>query len=241
MAQFGGESFAGQEDDEFEVGGDIFSDFNEDVEQSKIMEDERFYRYGRFFSFQLGLGTTTFTGNRGLAYEDQDPSFNLGVSYFINFHNAVTLGVEYSQHNMFIGIPTLLNDTQPIGNVQVGMLRTFMGYRYYIDTGDLGTAITWSNPYLTGRIEYWYQKNKYIDADNIDSLGGGGLGTSIGAGLEFPVQIRESYVGLELLYHSVNFFDKYTSDYQAADGSNGGYEDLSGDVISVMVAYVLSW
>lgn len=240
-AQFGGESAFSQEDDEFEVGGDIFSDFSEDVEQSHIMEDERFYRYGRFFSFQLGLGTTTFTGNRGLAYEDQDPSFNFGVSYFINFRNAVTMGIEYSQHSMFVDYKTILNDTNALGNIQVRMLRSFFGYRYYFDTSDLGTAITWSNPYLTCRMEYWYQKNKFMDVDNIESLTGGGIGTSFGGGLEFPVQIKESYIGLEGLYHSVNFFDKYTADYQSSDGNQGGYEDLSGGVISVMVSYVLSW
>ena len=54
-------------EDDFNVGGDIFSDFNEDLESSQVMEDERFYRYSRFFSLNLGLGVTSFTGNRGLA------------------------------------------------------------------------------------------------------------------------------------------------------------------------------
>ena len=86
-AQFGGElsnPFNGGDDD-LEIGGDIFSDFNEDLDTNKVLEDERFYRYGRFFSFSLGLGTTTFTGNRGLAYDDDNPSYNFGVSYFLNF------------------------------------------------------------------------------------------------------------------------------------------------------------
>lgn len=38
------------DDDDLNVGGDIFTDFNEDIENTKLVEDERFYRYGRFFS-----------------------------------------------------------------------------------------------------------------------------------------------------------------------------------------------
>ena len=37
------------DDDDLNVGGDIFTDFSEDVENAKLVEDERFYRYGRFF------------------------------------------------------------------------------------------------------------------------------------------------------------------------------------------------
>ena len=33
------------------------------------------------------------------------------------------------------------------------MLRVYFSYRYYIDTSELGTAITYSNPYFTGRIK----------------------------------------------------------------------------------------
>ena len=41
-------------DSDLNVGGDIFSDFNEDLEASQVMEDERFYRYSRFFAVNLG-------------------------------------------------------------------------------------------------------------------------------------------------------------------------------------------
>ena len=48
------------DDDDLNIGGDIFTDFNEDVENTKLVEDERFYRYGRFFSFNASIGLTTF-------------------------------------------------------------------------------------------------------------------------------------------------------------------------------------
>ena len=75
--------------DDLNVGGDIFSDFNEDLEASQVMEDERFYRYGRFFGVNLGLGLTTFTGNRGAAYRDNHPSFAFSYQYFLNFQNCL--------------------------------------------------------------------------------------------------------------------------------------------------------
>ena len=42
-------------DDDIELGSDIFSDFSEDITQKEMAEDERFYRYGRFFSFEKGI------------------------------------------------------------------------------------------------------------------------------------------------------------------------------------------
>ena len=80
------------EDDTTLNGGDIFSDFNEDLESSQVLEDERFYRYGRFFSVNLGGGITTFTGNRGQAYEDNHPTFHLSTNYFLDFQKAIVAG-----------------------------------------------------------------------------------------------------------------------------------------------------
>lgn len=158
-------------------GSDIFSDFNEDLESSQVLEDERFYRYGRFFSVNLGGGLTTFTGNRGQAYSDNHPTFHLSVNYFLDFQKAILLGVEYSKHTMILD--TEVNGYQnlgQIGAVVTDMTRLFVGYKYYIDTTDLGTAITYSNPYFVGRLEYWYQRNKFLDRKSFADIKGGGIG-----------------------------------------------------------------
>ena len=72
---------------------------------------------------------------------------------------------------------------------------------------------------------------------------GGGLGLALGFGLEFPIEIKESYWGIECLLHSVNLPDKNTNRYQPSPvGSNGpGYDDLGGNAYSVMVNYVFNW
>lgn len=231
------------EDDDLRIGGDIFNDFNEDLESTQVMEDERFFRYGRFFSFQLGVGITTFDGNRGEAYENDPPTYGLALNYFLDFQSSYGLGFEVSKHHMFIDEPVFAYSPDPVGLIDVTMLRVFFSYRYYIDTANLGTAITYSNPYFTGRMEYWYTTNKFRDQTQLDDENGGGLGFGLGFGLEFPVKIRESYVNVEFLFHSVNFFDKFTQNYRPvpSNPTGFGYDDLTGNVWSTMVSYVFSW
>lgn len=233
------------EEDDLNIGGDIFSDFNEDIESTQMAEDERFYRYGRFFTFQLGIGLTTFDGNRGIAYNNDPPTYNLGVNYFLDFRNSFGMGVEYSKHNMFVDSPVVgyPNFVDPgVGFIDISMLRVYFSSRYYIDTSDLGTAITYSNPYLTLRLEYWYRTAKFRDQeDRIPNETGGGLGVGLGGGLEFPIKIKESYLGVELLWHSVAFDDKFTQNFRALDGGTYNVDDLTGNVYSVMTSYVINW
>ncbi len=237
-------------EDDTTIGSDIFSDFSEDLESAQVLEDERFYRYGRFFSVHLGGGLTTFTGNRGAAYTDNPPTFHLSVDYFLDFRNVVTIGVEYSKHTMVLDTIVYGHDDKGnLGAVVTDMTRPFVGYKYYIDTTDLGTAITYSNPHLIGRLEYWHQVNKFIDQPTLNKQKGGGIGTGVGFGLEFPVEFKKAYISVEALYHVVNFFDKYTKDYsQLLDntgapvaGSTYGYDDLTGNVMSLMITYNFTW
>lgn len=245
MAQDTNQVLQELEDEQGLGGADIFSDFNEDLESTQVLEDERFYRYGRFFSVNLGGGFTTFTGNRGQAYDDNHPTFHLSTNYFIDFQKAVTIGLEYSKHTMILD--TMVNGYQNLGRlgaVVTDMTRVFVGYKYYLDTTDLGTAITYSNPYFVGRLEYWYQTNKFLDKPTLEKQKGGGIGTGLGAGLEFPIELKASYIGVEFLYHVVNFFDKFTQDYRQVENqstSTYGYDDLTGNVISVMITYNFTW
>ncbi len=243
MAQ-GLEQISEEMDDDVSGSSDIFSDFNEDLEASQVLEDERFYRYGRFFSVNLGGGFTTFTGNRGNAYDDNHPTFHLSTNYFMDFQQAIQIGVEYSKHTMVLDTKTNLYRDKNVGAVQTDFTRVFVGYKYYVDTADLGTAITYSNPYFIGRVEYWYQTNKFVDRPEFDKQKGGGIGSGVGAGLEFPVELKKAYVGVEFLFHVVNFFDKYTQDYRKVPGLAGstyGFEDLTGNALSIIITYNFTW
>ncbi len=234
------------DDEDMKVGGDIFTDFNEDLDASHVVEDERYYRYGRFFSVNISLGMTAFNGNRGLAYENEHPSFGFSLLYFQDFKSAFGLGLAFSKHHMFLGDPVEgfqdfngADETGP-GFISINMLRIYFSYRYYMDTSNLGTAITYSNPYFIGRIEYWYQTNKYIDQDEIGDASGGAFGFGFGGGLEFPLKMKESYLGIEMLMHIAPFFDKYTLLYKGMSPGTG-YDDLTGYGFSTMVNYVINW
>lgn len=241
FAQFEPSDF---DEDDLNIGGDIFSDFNEDLENTQVMEDERFYKFGRLFSFQVGLGMTQFTGNRGQLYVNDHPSYGLGVNYFIDFQSSFGMGVEFSKHHFELLEPTSGSGTERgYGFTTVSMLRTYFNWRYYIDTADLGTALTYSNPYFVARLEYWHVTVKYEDREDIENNAGGGLGAGLGFGFDFPIRIRESYVNAEFLWHRVNFKDKYTDDYAVVKDKQitGGFSDLTGDVLSMMISYVFNW
>lgn len=233
--------FAGENDD-LNIGGDIFSNFNEDIEEAQIMEDERFFNYGRFFSLQMSFGMTTFDGNRGAAYRNNPPSYGFGINYFSDFQNSYGIGFELSKHHFFIDHP-VHGHQEPLGAVSVNMLRFYLSYRHYIDTSNMGTAITYANPYFSTRMEYWYLTNQFIDQrDILNNDAGGGMGLAMGGGLEFPIKIKESYFGVEFLWHTVNFHDKYTQDYRPLpDGDGYGYSDLGGAVYTLMGSYVINW
>lgn len=229
------------DDDDLDGAKDIFNDFNENVDAAQVVEDERFYRYGRFFSFSMTVGLTSFDGNRGAAYDDDPPSFGIGLNWFSDFQTAYGLGVEFSKHHMFFGEPTEGFKIDPVGFVDVSMLRVYFSYRYYVDTSELGTAITYSNPYFTGRMEYWYGTNKFVDQSELGDDTGGGFGFGVGFGLEFPIKLKESYLGLEFLYHTVNYHDKFTQQFAPLTDTGAGFEDLTGNAYSTMVSYVISW
>jgi hypothetical protein len=189
---------------------------------------------------------TAFNGNRGLAYENEHPSFGFSVHYFQDFNSSFGLGFAFSKHHMFLpdpvkGFPDYpgSEDSGP-GFVSVNMLRVFFSYRYYMDTRNLGTAITYANPYLTGRVEYWYQTNKFIDQPEIPDDSGGALGFAFGGGLEFPIKLKESYLGIEILMHNVSYFDKYSLIFKGVKPGTG-YDDLTGYAFTSMVSYVINW
>jgi hypothetical protein len=224
---------------------DIFTSFYDDVETGKVLEDERFFSYGRFFAINFGIGMTTFDGNRGNAYENELPSFRFSFMLFSDIQTSIGFGYEYSKHNFYLaqGVRDF-HSTDPtigVGQIDVSMSRLFLLYRYYLNIRDLGTAITFSNPYLTIRGEYWMFVNNFIDQSTQPRKSGGGFGMGVGGGLEFPIKIQESYFNLELLYHVINFSDKNTGAYGPYDQNSYGYEDLSGNSYSATISYVFNW
>ena len=63
-------------------------------------------------------------------------------------------------------------------------------------------------------MDYWYITNKFEDQSNLDDDTGGGIGFAIGGGFEFPIEIKKTYIGVEFLFHGVNFHDKFTQKFR---------------------------
>jgi len=238
-----GDPFAGQQDD-LKIGGDIFSDFNDNVEANDQMEDERYYRYGRFFSFSLGIGVNQFDGNRGAAYIQDPPVINFGLNYFKDFKTSFGIGFDIARNHFVLDyVPKVTpNQGGAIGTINVNHLTAYFSYRYYFETANLGTAVTYANPYFTFRVEYWYQTINFQDINEPDQVGGG-LGFALGGGFEFPLKIKESYLGVEGLIHAVNLPDKFSNKWSNNDPNavNKGIQDFTGNAYSVMISYVMSW
>ncbi|MBF0298915.1 MAG: hypothetical protein HQK51_09360 [Oligoflexia bacterium] len=196
----------------------------------------------RVYSFNISSGLTTFSGNRGDAYEDKGPSLGLSFLYYFNKKMAIGIGTAYSKHYMLVNSPTR-GFSQGAGLIEVSMLESFVLYRYYVNFDSTATNkfIQYTNPYLTTRAEFWNQTNKYVDLTNSPNDTHNSLGVALGGGFEFPIKVARSYIGIEALYHFVNFQDTYTQLYRPVDGSSEGYNDLTGNVMTLFASYVVGW
>lgn len=231
-------------DDDLSKDTDIFTNFEDDLGTREEQEDERFYRYGRFVSTSIGFGFTSFTGNRGKAYHDEHPTISFGLIYFSDFQNAFNLGVEYSKHVMYSDSPTLKSGVVPFGAVEITFLRPFIAYRYYVDTSDLSSLLTYANPYFIGRLEYWYQNRKFKEY-NGSSDTQGAIGGSLGMGIEIPIDLKKNFISLQFLVHQVTLPDTNTDEFEVSNSCTSsdcyGYSDLKGMGYSLVTSYLFSW
>jgi opacity protein-like surface antigen len=196
------------------------------------------------------MGWTTFDGERGQAFEDNSsPGFGLGVNYYFESNITFGFGFNYSQNFFTIDEPVFGYpdpNTLP-GNITVDNWRYYMSLRYYVDTSNLGSAITFANPYLIGRLEYWDVTYKYKNQPMYQDEKGKGLGWAFGLGLQFPLKMKEYNIGVEFLAHSVNWSDKFTQKYAPIEDENGqpvtgyGYEDLNGMAFDLFVGFNLAF
>ena len=93
---------------DFELGGDIFNDYSEGIESTRIQERENFFNYSNFFSVDFNIGWTTFDGNRGQAFEENSsPGFGLGVNYYFESNVTFGTGFNYTQNYFTIDEPVL--------------------------------------------------------------------------------------------------------------------------------------
>lgn len=232
-------------DDDLSSSSDIFTDFQEDLGSKEVQEDERFYRYGRFVSTAFGMGLTTFSGNRGKAYHDQHPTLSVGFIYFSDFQSAFGIGLEYSKHFMYLDNETIDTGTDRYGTIEVTFLRPYLAYRYYLDTSDLSSLLTYANPYFIGRLEYWYMSRNFKDYNGTTDSSGS-IGASLGMGIEIPIDLKKNFIGLQVLAHRVTLKDTDNGQFDLGTNCTAGekcygYTDLKGMGYSIVTSYLFSW
>ncbi len=214
-----------EEDDFSETPFTEYGEFNEDKEEQ---EDSAFFAHGRFFGVSLGGGYEGWGGNRGVLYQGGFPLIEFKLHYWFDFNFALDLGFHLAPH-------FYETTSDRGGHVDVNLVRIGLNGKYYIDTRNLSSAISFANPFLTlGFGAYTQTKTAYSQGATPDA--DTGLGFSTGFGLEFPIRPRKSYFQIEGKYHMVTFNDTYSSVF-----SESGLADLTGPMYTLQTNFLFTW
>ena len=211
----------GEEDDYSTTPYTDYGEFNEDEEEA---ETTQYLQYGRFFGVSLGIGTHGATGNRGQLWTGGFPLLDLKIHYWYNFNFALQFGYTTAPHSF----------SQTNNTTQVTMARAGLDLKYYFDTRDLSSAITFAGPYLfIGAGDFIKTQTSTISQtpDN-DSA----VGLSFGAGMEFTVSPKRVYFYLQGQVDMVTFKDTSTGDFIGQ-----GLGDLSGNFYSFIGGFLFTW
>ena len=198
-----------------------YGDFNINEDDDA---DTMYFQYGRFFGVSLGAGYEAATGNRGLLYTPAFPRFDLKVHYWFDFQLAMNMGIFFASHSFEVGGAT----------TAVKLIGYGIDLKYYFDVRNASAPLTFANPFLIAGIG---AINKTIttalaSAPDTDST----LSVSFGGGFEFPIVYKKTYLILEGRYHTQNFTDSNSPDYQSK-----GISDLSGGFFTTMLHVLFTW
>ncbi len=202
-----------------------YGSFQEDKEEEK---DTFYFQNGRFFGVSVGLGYQGVAGNRGRLYRGGYPLVDFKVHYWFDFNFALDLGIFYVSH--------YYSDPNLGGNVDVNLFHGSLHLKYYFDTRDFSAPISFANPYLLAGIGSATQSKSsalLTDEIKIDPA----LGISGGAGLEFTLIPKKTYLAFEAKYHWITFADTQTQDFQKALN----IPDLTGGFYTLQMSVLLTW
>ena len=206
---------------------DPFTDYSEFDEESDEEADINFFRNGRFFTIGLMAGYRGFTGNFAKVY-DSNVQFGLFLSYFFDLSLALQLGFQTGDHA--VNFSTLSGSTRKYYNGNLSMTAINFDLKYYMNTQNVTRGLADLNPYLLGGLGQFYRTYTIADIDGYsrDSA----MGVNIGAGVEIPLMRKKAYLGLQAVYHYVNFNDESKSYVQ---GTEKLEQNISGDTYDLSV------
>lgn len=207
---------------------DPFSDYSEFDEASDEEADINFFRNGRFFTVALTGGYRGFTGNFAKVYTGA-PLFGLALTYFFDLRLAMSLGFTTGDNAVKIESET----KSFLGNVSFTTIN--FDLKYYMNTQNVTRGLADLNPYLIGGFAQFYRTYTLsgIDGYSRDST----MGMELGAGLEVPLMRKKAYLGIQAMYHYVNFADE-NKNYINEGGTSGSVPlktTVTGDLYDMMV------
>lgn len=204
---------------------DPFSDYSEFDEASDEEADINFFRNGRFFTVGLAAGMRGFTGNFAKTYSSA-PTFGLYLSYFFDLRLALSVG--FLTGDNAVTIRTAADEYT--GNVSFTTLN--FDLKYYLNTQNVTRGLADLNPYIIGGFAQFYRTYTLsgLEGYSRDST----MGIELGAGLEVPLMRKKAYLGIQGMYHYVNFSDENGKFINDGTNSVPLKQTVSGDIYTVL-------
>lgn len=199
-----------------------FSDFVPFEDEYDIDEDERFMYFGRFFAISLGTGMHKFDGNIGKLYNVALPVMDFRMIYFFDFRLAGQIGISSASHAF---------TAEPVGPVEVSLLRLNADLKYYFDTKNVGAAITATNPYAILGVSQTFRSQAFQLANDVQK--DNALAVSGGLGMEFALKPRKTSLGIEARAHKIFFSDSLEPTYLPS-----GIPDTTGNMYSFITSVI---
>lgn len=202
---------------------DPFADYSEFEEAAQEEADIHFFRNGRFFTFGFVGGMRNFTGAWGTLYS-QSPSFGANITYFFDMRFALQVSYLVSSHAFtFRGPLTSLAGT-------VDFSQTSFHLKYFVNPQNMTRGLANLNPYVIGGFSNFYRGYTFVG--EFDFVKNSAFGADIGAGIEIPLMRNQMFLGIEGMFHLVNFTDENSPIYLNNGTENTGIFP-TGDVFDL--------
>ena len=201
---------------------DPFADFSEFDESADQEADINFFKNGRLFNIGLLVGQRGYTENLARIY---DPGLGVGffITYFFDLRFALQFSYLSSQGSYKVRSPSY----QASGTAELTSFN--INFKYYFNTQNVTRGLAQLNPYVI----FGFSQNQRIlsEAGNLNIGKDNAQGFDIGAGMEIPLLRNKMFLGLQLIYHVINFKDEATeiaiqSENTGKFGSGDSYSTL---------------
>ncbi|AGH95574.1 hypothetical protein A11Q_1358 [Pseudobdellovibrio exovorus JSS] len=192
---------------DIDEGFDPFADYNENEQSAEEEADINFFKNGRFLTLGLMVGYRGFTDGFSQAYSAA-PAWGFQFSYFFDLQLATSL--SYSISDSSVSFKSYNDDSMTsvsevyTGNVNI---QTFdLNLKYYFNTENVTRGLADLSPYVlfgVGQFTRTYNLSKSLPLTPDRPFG-----FKIGTGIEIPLMRHKAYLGLQAVYHYVQFPDE---------------------------------